>query len=194
METKRKYVPYYDKYREYESPIHIYRIANYLTSKELSEKTGVNIRQIYSLANGSEQPVYEKDGSLKSAAKKLCDFFKVGPAELFPRYICKINRAEKFDIDTYITFSETVARDPCEILIQKEYISKIISSANLTKKEFLILYEIIRCNNTLRAIGKNLKTTPSNVGQIFSRAIRKIRYGIRKNNLDGWSHFLYIKV
>ena len=57
------YMPHYDTAREYESPIHEYRVAMGLTIKELVLQSGVQQATISALANGSLSPLVEKGGS-----------------------------------------------------------------------------------------------------------------------------------
>jgi len=82
--------PSYRTNRYYESPIHAWRVANGLTIRELSSRTGVAQTQISALANGTMSPVKEKSGLLKKSAKALCAFFGLEMEDLFPRYFCKI--------------------------------------------------------------------------------------------------------
>jgi len=184
----RRCLPSYNSKKEYESNIHAYRVANNLTCRELSIKANVSVQWITSLANGTESPV-RIDGRLRLPAQRLCNFFNASPEELFPRYICTINRSEKFHTNTYTTYSEMIARDPCEIIIEKEYVQNIVRHAHLTKNELFVVRKIVYWNSTLREVGRELNTSQTQISNIYSRAMRKIRIGIREKSFHEMSQW-----
>ena len=96
------------KDREYESPIHEFRLDKGLSVSELSRLTNIHIGHIAGLANGTMSPI-RKDGTMKIMSITLCDFFNVGPETLFPRYICKIPDYIQEQGEFFDTWSEKVA-------------------------------------------------------------------------------------
>jgi len=130
---------------EYESPINEYRVASGLTHRELSAQTNVPMTTIGALANGMLSPVKEDgSGHLRKSAQKLCEFFEVGPEELFPRYICSLNRSYKFDLQPYETWSERAADNFAEQLESRDLarllIKTAMADATLREKRVLAAY------------------------------------------------------
>jgi transcriptional regulator with XRE-family HTH domain len=125
----KRCVPYYHTNRDYESPIHEYRVAAGLTLNELARAINTSATSISALANGSASPIYEigaKKGKLKIVAQDLCAFFNKEPSDLFPRYFCNILHTHTFDIVPFTSYSEVCAMDHAEIYEHKEYIAKFL--------------------------------------------------------------------
>ena len=130
---------------EYESPINEYRLALGLTHRELSAQANVPMTAIGALANGMLAPIKENgSGQLRRPARRLCDFFEVGPEELFPRYICSLNRSYQFDIQPYETWSERAAGNFVEQFENRNlarFLIKIgMTDATLREKRVLAAY------------------------------------------------------
>lgn len=90
-----KNVPYLKKNREYESNIQKYRVAMGYTVVDLCKEIKCTPSVFAALAYGIMSPYYEsrnKKGQIKPYVQKMADIFKVPLDELFPRYICNIER------------------------------------------------------------------------------------------------------
>lgn len=75
--------------KEYEANINKYRMDNYLTWNELSQRLDISIGSLFRLSNGSVSPLTQGNNITKSA-RKICQFFNVDFEDMFPRYFCKI--------------------------------------------------------------------------------------------------------
>jgi len=92
------------KGKDYESPIGKFRIAKGLHVKELCKKIGINQSVYGTLQNGMITPFYLwkwKYGEIKPYVYKLCRVLGATLSELFPRYICDIDRFEKWNEESY---------------------------------------------------------------------------------------------
>jgi transcriptional regulator with XRE-family HTH domain len=161
--------------KEYESPINDYRIAAGLTHKELASRANVLRTSISALASGISSPIME-NGQLKKDAKRLCEFFKVAPEDLFPRYLCSLNSSYKFDIQPYETWSERAAdncgeqfeiRDLARLLIEK-------GMADATPREIRVLTGYIVNNETFTDIAIKERVTMTTVIANYRRSLRRM--------------------
>lgn len=84
--------PYIRSNREYESPIGQFRIALGMTIKELCDEAGCSPGTYGNLQNGLYIPYDPKTGQVKSWVNKMSIILGASLSELFPRYICEINR------------------------------------------------------------------------------------------------------
>jgi transcriptional regulator with XRE-family HTH domain len=180
MRQQKKYPARYRKDREYESNIHIYRVAQGLTVAQLAELASISINLIFRLANGTDSPLYEmkrKCGQLKPYAQKLCEVLRAEPSDLFPRYFCKIVDNSAFDNIPYRTYSELCANYFDEQLIIKDYVTWLIHSRarSLGKRGLKILVLHYYHNETLTDIAVELNLSPGRVRQLLVLAVRKLR-------------------
>lgn len=178
---RRQYLPTYRTDREYESPLHEYRVAMGLTVRELSTYSGVNQSAICALANGSLSPLSErKTGILKQSARKLCDFFKVTPGDLFPRYICELDRKKtvifaKFE-DNFISDLYDNS-DPYVNLVKSERRTALIRSINslqIMERKFTCMYFFL--GYSYREIATYYNVSVERVRQRIEKSLRKLRH------------------
>lgn len=178
---KRHYLPTYRTNREYESPLHEYRVAMGLTIRELSTYSGVTQTAISSLANGSTSPLCEKKkGTLKQSARILCDFFKVSPGELFPRYICELDRKKSMLLAKYednIISNISEGSDPymyCEKLEKRKTLLRSLKSLAPMEREFLSKYFFY--GYTYMEIAAHYNVCPERVRQRIAKSLKKLRH------------------
>ncbi len=160
---------------EYESNIHLFRIAQDLTIAELSRRAGVTRASISALANGSMSPLWEKSGKIKKEAQKLCEFFGVELYELFPRYACTLKRSFQHEIQPWDSYSEKMASGFVDGLIASEYVHKILLETALTEKEEQVLNLYFWQNMTIAEIGWKIRRSADLVRQRIAKALRKLR-------------------
>lgn len=183
MKMTQVYLPRYRQNKEYESPIHEYRVAKGLTHKELSKQAKVSLQYITELANGMMSP-FLKNGELCTPAKRLCEFFNVEPSDLFPRYACDINRNFKHEVVPYETYTEKLAKSSEDLAALREMrieVNKILTDLNKIEREVVIRTFLL--NDTLEGIGKNLNMTKERVRQILAKALRRLRHPVRSEKL-----------
>jgi transcriptional regulator with XRE-family HTH domain len=169
--------PRIDHRKDYESPLNDYRIAAGLTHKELAAKANVQCTMISALANGTFSPIKENgSGQLRKDAKKLCEFFKVGPEDLFPRYVCSLNRSHKFDMQPYETWSERAA-DNCGAQLENSDLAWVLikkGMANATSMEIRVFIDYIFNNETFADIARKECVSTTRVIDNFKKSLRRI--------------------
>ncbi len=160
--------------REYESPLHEYRVAQGLTIAELTRKAGIKQQYISGLANGTISPLL-RDGTVRPCAAKLCKFFNVDLEDLFPRYICSLNMSYKFDAVNYETYSERIADSSYKDYENHECIQSLLQNSKLDKQQKTMLHMYFFMGMSLREIGKSLHRCQENIRKILFKALKKIR-------------------
>lgn len=188
--------PYINHRKEHESLINEYRIALGLTHKELAAQSKVQSATICALASGMLSPIKENGSAqLRTAAKKLCEFFEVGPEDLFPRYICSLNRTHKFDIQPYETWSERAADNCGEQFAAHDFAWFLIKTglADATPREIRVFLAVLFYDETFSAIAHREGVTPSRISESFSKSFRRITAAAQKTGLPintknrGWT-------
>jgi transcriptional regulator with XRE-family HTH domain len=165
--------------KEYESPINTFRIIAGLTHKELAVRAGVQCAIISTLANGTSSLIKEKGkgrGQLKEDAKRLCEFFRVGPEVLFPRYFCSLDRSHKFDIQPYETWSERAA-DNCGAQLENRDFAWVLikkGMADATTREIRVFIAYLFNDETFAEIARKEQVSAARVADNFRRALWKI--------------------
>ena len=178
--------PYFNSKREYESPIHEFRVAAGLTCKELMKQSNVNLTSIFALANGMMSPIKENgSGELKESAKLLCQFFEVGPEVLFPRYICTIDRSFKHEVLPYETWSERVADGSIERLEKNRIIKRTVQTGLniLTEKERRILHSYYFNDESYRQIAIKEGVSVERIRQIVMKALRRLAIKMKRDGV-----------
>ena len=169
--------PYIHSHKEYESPIHDYRVAAGLTLKELSAQSKVSITTIGSLANGMLAPIKEDgSGQLRKPAKILCEFFEVGPEELFPRYICSLNRSYKHEIQPYETWSERASNNFREQIENRDLARFLIKKGmlNATLREKRVLEAYLFNGETFYNIAAKEGISQNAITQTYKKSLKRI--------------------
>jgi transcriptional regulator with XRE-family HTH domain len=178
--------PRIDPRKEYESPINEYRVAAGLTHKELAAETNISSPTICSLANGTLSPIREKGGGqLRKDAKKLCEFFNVGPEDLFPRYVCSLNRSYKFEIQPYETWSERAA-DNCGVQLENRDLAWLLIKKGMidaTPREIRVFIGYLFNNETFADIARKECVTTTRVIDNFKKSLRRITDAAQKTGL-----------
>jgi len=112
--------------------------------------------------------------------------FEVGPEELFPRYICSLNRSYQFDIQPYETWSERAAGNFVEQFENRNlarFLIKIgMTDATLREKRVLAAY--IFNGETFEEIADKAGVSPARVMQNYRKALKKIKAAAVKIGLS----------
>jgi transcriptional regulator with XRE-family HTH domain len=168
---------YINHRKEYESTINEYRIALGLTHKELAAKSNIASPTICNLANGTLSPIKENgSGQLRNSAQKLCEFFEVGPEDLFPRYICSLNRSYKFEIQPYETWSERAAEN-CGVQFENQDLVRFLiktGMAEATPRELRIFAACFFKNKNFAEIARTEEISSKRVIDYFKKSLRRI--------------------
>jgi transcriptional regulator with XRE-family HTH domain len=170
-------IPRINPHKEYESLIHDYRIAAGLTHKELADQSKISASTICALANGTLAPIREDgSGQLRTVARRLCEFFDVSPADLFPRYLCSLNRSYAFEIQPHETWSERAA-DNCGAQLENRDLARVlvkIGMENATPRERRVFKDCIFNNTSFTEIAdKECLSLPCIVAD-FKKSLRRI--------------------
>ena len=187
---RRGRLPYVDAKREYESPIHEFRVAAGLTCKELAKQSGVAMGAIYALANGMMAPIKENirgelSGELRKSAKLLCKFFEVGPEVLFPRYICSLDRSFKYEVQPYETWSERVANGSIDRNEDYRMAKRtvLIGLNVLTQRERRILISAFYYDESYAEIARREGVGRATISHIAIKALSRCERALRKNGI-----------
>jgi len=129
-------------------------------------------------------------GQLKPAAKKLCEFFGVGPDDLFPRYVCTLDRTYKFEIQPYETWSERAAENCWAKFENHDLASYLIKVglADATARELRIFKGHIFDSLPFTEIARKEGITGTRVAGIFAKTLSKIRAVAKKIGLPVANH------
>jgi DNA-directed RNA polymerase specialized sigma subunit len=178
--------PFLRENRERESEIGRLRIAKKLTLKQVQQLTGVSVGTFLALQNGTMGPI-QKNGEIRSTAKKLMDFFDTTPEIAFPRYFCKIKPATKKVVlmqqllDAGCSHGDH-RKDPETLLIKKQEIKQLrMFFAHLTVREEMVIREHMH-GKKLWEIGEKVDLSRERIRQIIIKSYRKIRrcYDLQK--------------
>jgi RNA polymerase sigma factor (sigma-70 family) len=196
-------IPRYNERKEYESPLHEYRVAKYLTVKELSTAAKVSITDICALANGLTSPIYlagERKGKPKPAALSISRVLGVSFEDLFPRYFCRLRSADSQNFTSDQIEEITVSKgsrnatDVYSSVANREVVGALLSS--IRQRELRVIICRFYLGLTLGEISKRMGLTKECIRMIQSKAIQKMRQtavareivrtlGVRKGLVDG---------
>lgn len=171
--TRMPLQPYYKTNREYESPLHEFRVARGLSVKELAQKTEVNPSNICALANGMLSPLLA-DGTLRTATQRLCDFFNTKVSTLFPRYVCDMNRSFKFDNMPFETWSERTAEHAFREFELVQTLNHLLSTAAITPMQLRIITCRYLQEMTLAEIAAKEGFTETRVRQVIEKGLTRL--------------------
>ena len=169
--------------KEYESNLNDYRLTFGLTIKEICYKAKISTTTYCGLNNGMESPFY-KNGEIKPYVEKICRLFKATLAELFPRYVCDLNRKTELTSDQILDITTGETTNVERIFLLRD-IDKAL--ATLTKRERFVIIETFFNDSTFTEVGACLGVSGGRVRQIQSKALRKIRAPGRRSFLDPWA-------
>jgi len=162
---------------EQESYILEYRRLHGLNTTELARRIGSSNMQITYLAVGIESP-YTERGKLKSCADKLCKYFNVTVAELFPRYACTFSHEEaKFQLESIMweTWSETVSS--ATYAEDQLFINEIKSllTSRFRQRDVDIFISHIFNNTPLWDLGSRYNLTGATMGMVVHKCLNWLR-------------------
>jgi DNA-directed RNA polymerase specialized sigma subunit len=175
---------------EYESLVNVFRVDAGLTHRELAQQANVTVSDIISLANGMKSPL-KANGDLCISAKRICEFFGIGPEEIFPRYICALDReykGYKYDIQPYESWSDKASDNCGEQLYSRIVTSKIIKEglSQVTAREERIFCKIFFDDEILKEVAENEKVSSARVAKLYLRVLNRIRCVAKKYDLPNW--------
>lgn len=178
-----------DTAMEEESTINDYRVEAGLTWRELTKKTGIPFSSTRRLIIGEFSPFYEigKDkGNIKKDVKILMKFFNVEFGDLFPRYVCELEKP--FLTNTQLTYisNSTKSLNPEQNIIKKDiwkYIYKITKNCIKNYKKYYYVLRLRCIGFTLAEIGNKLNITRERVRQKEFLIIKKLKNPKYKNQL-----------
>jgi len=194
MKSRHKRHAFYWPSIEHESNIHKFRVDRNITVIALSEKVKVGVNVIIGLQNGTLSPTYlvgKRAGKLKPYIEKICETLGATPGDLFPRYICDINRKPKELLDSQIADITIGAfsRKKTKHYIEARLLNKFIKT-RLNEKEQLVIIRRFKHEEPLEDVGKRLNMTRERVRQIEAKALRKLRQPSVIRNFDGGERWL----
>jgi transcriptional regulator with XRE-family HTH domain len=165
---------------ERESPINTYRVSFGYSLKEICEVVGCSSTTFLKLATGLTPPYYLRNMKIRPYVQKIVELFNVPLSELFPRYVCDIDRHDSKVILTNqvagIVVGESFDQEtnPLDLLIRKEkleIIKRVIG--RLITRDQQVMEHFIN-NETLDFSGKEIGVTKERVRQIRAKCIRDI--------------------
>jgi RNA polymerase sigma factor (sigma-70 family) len=188
-------LPHIRQNREYESPIGQYRVAMGLTIKELAEKCDEITSVICGYQNGTILPYYivgNKNkgippGTVRPSAEKLCEIFNVKLSDLFPRYICDIERYNGPENRTPFTKSQlediygSFQYVNTEELEKKVEVREILTDvlARISPRKEAVIRKRFYEDMTLEEVGNDFCLSRDRIRQIEGRALMEIRRFLR---------------
>lgn len=176
-------LPFYHTYKEYESPLHEFRIAKGLSIVDLVKETKVSQQIISSFANGMKSPLDFK-GNLCKPAKILIDYFETDVGTMFPRYFCSFMRGIHLEDSQIleITFRNNLDchDDPADLYDRHEMISRILSTKNVHSNHLQMCIDYYAYNYSYDEIGEKNYISKQRVQQIVESTLDKIK--VRMNS------------
>jgi transcriptional regulator with XRE-family HTH domain len=202
--------PYLRENKDYESPLGEYRTAMGLSTLELAEKIGTGLSTIAALQNGTMPPYYEKRrgkhkvGEIRPYVKKMCTLFNVELKDLFPRYICDIQRYNPENIrdcytDEQLMEFHTTNLNQEEIQIKKElsdFVHEVMKKTKerIASKHFDIMQKRYFQDYSTNELAKEYSLTKSRIHQIYNETLKTFKFQfeieLKKQNLEK-SYFNY---
>jgi len=103
--------------------------------------------------------------------------FEVGPEELFPRYICSLNRSYKFDMQPYETWSERAANNFEDQLDNRDLVRLLIkiAMADATLREKKVLAAYFFNDEIFEEIANKEGVSRERIAQNYKKALKKIK-------------------
>jgi RNA polymerase sigma factor (sigma-70 family) len=200
--TKWQYLPHVKEYKEHESPLGEFRVAKGLTVDELAEKCNTVIGVIGRLQNGMMTPYYLRDnkskgtrrGDVRIEVETMSEVLRASIAELFPRYICDIERydrprervpfVESQLEDFSVNFQYANIRNSDRKFEVFEIFEKAMDEA-LSPREKDVLIGRFYKDLTLDEVGCGLAVSGERVRQVEKTALRRLRAFFNKHRGKG---------
>lgn len=159
--------------KEREARITEFRIAKGILIRELAEKTGLRPTDITNLDSGIDSPLEARGarkGQVKLKVIELCKLLGQPPEEVFPRYICKIERYEPYpdnfilDMSTSI-YCRNASKSPEELYEDYQYVETLKANKVLSNAQIGMLFSRSE-GCTLEEIGEELCVTRECIRQM----------------------------
>lgn len=132
----------------------------------------MSAQQVNSFICFRETP-FRGDGTLRTAADKLCSALGVTPDDLWPNEMAKIKRERStYELELSTAEAMAICHNPDRELMQLQLISRW--AHRLTDKEKFVISERFS-GSTLDAVAKAIGTQRERARQIEAKAIRKMR-------------------
>lgn len=158
--------------KENESTLNNYRVDFGYTWNQLALKLGCkSLTELIGYSNGTVSPI-SKTGKIKKLIINLADFFNVTPADLFPRYFCKLDHKEFSEeqlIDLLIGNYTKIISNPKTKMTVKELVE------TLPLKEKNIIFKRYWKDKSFKELGKELNMSKQRVHQIELSILNKLK-------------------
>ncbi len=186
--------PYQRSNREYESNIGVFRVAMGLSVAELSRACETDQSTISSLNNGMALPFYVKAGKageIKPYVKKMCKVLHASLEDLFPRYVCDIDRNTKPKDKYVFEQAECVANGQFsmehsdnkvgEQLALRRELDRVLATLPEREEEILVL----RFFNgmTLKEVAARFGLTSQAISSIEFTALQRLGHKSRSRHI-----------
>lgn len=179
------YYPHVNPRKEREGRIGEYRIAHGLTVHALASLLGVGDGHLANLESGMVAPINPRNGKVKDVVLKMCALFNCSPSDLFPRYICHLDKTDD------VTFCQSVAACISAYSHNVADGGKIAELCDLVNKTLLtlpfnhqfVLRRLYKDSCTLEEIAEELGVTRQYVQALELEALRKLRHPSRSKGL-----------
>ena len=198
---KQGYKPSFRQNKEYESNLAKIRVEEGYTVKGLAELAGCYPAAISGLQNGMVSPYYtigRHKGHVKPCVEAISSILNASLSQLFPRYICDINRFRGVEVPfvkcqmpgfllgQWIC-NQSTGNGKSEIIDFE--IKGIVSRAlaTLTSREEMVMrrrFGIGTSQSSLGEIAESIGATKERIRQIEAKALRKLRHPGKHLNLS----------
>jgi hypothetical protein len=112
-----------------------------MTWAQLSEAVGIKPAVLIGLSTGSISP-FKENGEMRKGIQSLIEYLDVEFEDVFPRYFCRLNKAEESMCNLELVISEHTLRaaiDPEQHLINAEYVDQLKKLDDLKPRSFEVL-------------------------------------------------------
>jgi DNA-binding CsgD family transcriptional regulator len=168
--------------------------------REIAAASGVHEHTIYALLSLSLSPVV-KDGTYRTGAQKLAEFFRMLPEDLFPASLYALNlpRVVEREYSSEVILKRLSCREALALpapdgfkTIEEEERATMIRKLlkTLTPREEKVIRMRFGMDEdseqSLRAVGDSLLCSPERIRQVEAKALRKLRHPSRSSKLRGF--------
>ena len=168
--------PYRNSKKDHESNITRYRLAAGVKVVELADKIGCHQSELSSLINGMSRPFYKK-GEIKPHVKRLSAVLHASLAELFPRYICDIERNDEKVGGLLRSQMEGISIGESRDEKTRETISAVKKAlAELPERNRDVIYKRFFLDMTFEEIADSYGVSRERIRQIQAKALRLLRH------------------
>ena len=181
------YIARYNQQREYESPVHEYRVAKGFYVKELAVLAKTAPNNVVGLANGMLSPLFVRTNKLKPWVQRIADVLDVDAEDLIPRYACKLHQINHLTDMQIIDISNSRILQDIEgkrnskvfwkTICQVLKVSKQHRFYKYRKNDFLVV-RLFSMGYTLQEIVDRVTSVTSSerARQILAKILRRLRH------------------